>query len=147
MTTSSSKRVARAIGRRLTLCLLTQTFLMQAAGGVAFAQSHSVANTAPPGQSAPRVIGDKAPDAPAAVEIPIASSATTAYSDPVQGVSSSDLVRRAITSNGQLAAARLDIERARARLRQAGLRPNPTLDFEQSSERLVGAGTDRATPE
>ena len=46
-------------------------------------------------------------------------------------LSANDLVRRALTSNAELAAARLDINRARARLRQAGLRPNPTLDFEQ----------------
>ncbi|MEN3334474.1 MAG: outer membrane protein heavy metal efflux system [Blastocatellia bacterium] len=145
MMTTTSKRVTRAIGRRLTLWLLTQTLLMQAAGGAVFAQNPSVADATTPGQSAPRIIGDKTPDAPAAVEIPIASSATTAYRDPVQGASSSDIVRRALTSNGELAAARLDIERARARLRQAGLRPNPTVDFEQASERLVGAGTDRAT--
>jgi len=67
------------------------------------------------------------------------------YRDPAQGASSSDLVRRALASNGELAAARIDIERARARLRQAGLRPNPTLDFEQTTERLTGSGTDRAT--
>ncbi len=56
---------------------------------------------------------------------------TAGYVDPVQGGSSNDLIRRALTSNSELAAARLDINRARARLRQAGLRPNPTLDFEQ----------------
>ena len=61
------------------------------------------------------------------------------YFDPVQGVSSNDLVRRALASNAELAAARLDIERARARLRQAGLRPNPTLDFEQTTGRFTGA--------
>ena len=51
--------------------------------------------------------------------------------DTVQGISAGDLVRRALASNAELAAVRLDINRARARLRQAGLRPNPTLDFEQ----------------
>jgi cobalt-zinc-cadmium efflux system outer membrane protein len=51
--------------------------------------------------------------------------------DPAQGVSAEYLVRRALSSNAELAAARLGIERARARLTQAGLRPNPTLDFEQ----------------
>jgi len=67
------------------------------------------------------------------------------YYDPVQGTSSSDLVRRALAANGDLAAARLNVDRARGRLRQAGLFPNPSLDFEQQSERLTGAGTDRAT--
>jgi cobalt-zinc-cadmium efflux system outer membrane protein len=55
----------------------------------------------------------------------------SSYVDPVQGSSSIDLVRRALQSNAQLAATRLEIDRARARLRQAGLRPNPSMDFEQ----------------
>jgi cobalt-zinc-cadmium efflux system outer membrane protein len=41
------------------------------------------------------------------------------------------LVRRALTSNRQLAASRLEIDRARSRVRQAGLRPNPSVDLEQ----------------
>jgi cobalt-zinc-cadmium efflux system outer membrane protein len=67
------------------------------------------------------------------------SSLLALYFDPVQGVSSIDLVRRAFAANGELAAARLEIERARARLRQAGLRPNPTIDFEQTTGRLTGS--------
>ncbi|HEV2669046.1 MAG TPA: TolC family protein [Blastocatellia bacterium] len=55
------------------------------------------------------------------------------YVDPIQGSSSIDLVRRALTSNAQLAATRLEIDRARARLRQAGLRPNPTVDIERQN--------------
>ena len=65
------------------------------------------------------------------------------YADPAQGASSDDLVRRALTSNAELAAARLDIERARARVRQAGLRQNPTIDFEQSTGRLTGSAGER----
>jgi outer membrane protein, heavy metal efflux system len=61
------------------------------------------------------------------------------YFDPVQGTSSADLVRRALAANGELAATRLDIIRARARLQQAGLRPNPTLDFEQTTGKYTGA--------
>jgi outer membrane protein, heavy metal efflux system len=61
------------------------------------------------------------------------------YFDPFQGASSSDVVRRALASNGELAAVRIEIERARARLRQAGLRPNPTLDFEQTTGRFTGS--------
>lgn len=61
------------------------------------------------------------------------------YFDPAQGASSNEVVRRALASNGELAAARLEIERARARLRQAGLRPNPTLDFEQTTGLLTGS--------
>jgi cobalt-zinc-cadmium efflux system outer membrane protein len=47
-----------------------------------------------------------------------------------------DLVRRALTANLELAAARLDIARARARLRQAGLLPNPVLEVAQTGGAL-----------
>jgi outer membrane protein, heavy metal efflux system len=62
------------------------------------------------------------------------------YVDPVQGTSSSELVRRALSSNAELAAARLEIERVRARLKQVGLRQNPTLDFEQTNGVLNSPG-------
>lgn len=42
------------------------------------------------------------------------------------------LVRRALVSNRELAAARLDVTRARARLRESGLLPNPVLEVEQT---------------
>ncbi|HEU4386353.1 MAG TPA: TolC family protein [Blastocatellia bacterium] len=74
-----------------------------------------------------------------------AASVNAMYFDPLQGVSSSDLVRMVLASNIDLAAARLDIERARGRLRQAGLRPNPTFDFEQSSGRFTNSPGDRET--
>lgn len=70
---------------------------------------------------------------------PVLSPTIANYFDPLQGSSSVALVRRALTSNGELAAARMDIERARARRRQAGFRPNPTLDFEQTTGRFTGA--------
>lgn len=71
--------------------------------------------------------------------IPVLSPTLAPYFDPVRGSSSSDLVRRALAANGELAAARIDIQRARARLRQAGLRPNPTLEFEQATGRYTGS--------
>ena len=61
-----------------------------------------------------------------------------------QELSASDLVREALTSNAELAAARLNIERARARVRQASLRPNPTLEVEQLNG-LYNSPDDRAT--
>ena len=61
------------------------------------------------------------------------------YFDPLQGASSNEIVRRALAANGELAAARLEIERARARLRQAGLRPNPTIDVEKTTGRFTGS--------
>jgi len=76
---------------------------------------------------------------------PVLNPTLTRYFDPVQGTSSSDLVRRALASNGELAAARLDIERARARRLQAGLRPNPTLDFEQTTGHFTSSAGDRET--
>jgi len=73
---------------------------------------------------------------------PIIVSALPNYYNPQDGISINDLIRRALESNQELAAARLDIEKAKARLAQAKLRPNPTLEFEQESGRLVGNGGD-----
>ena len=73
---------------------------------------------------------------------PILESVLPAYYDPQDGISINDLVKRALESNQELAAVRLEIEKARARLRQARLRPNPTLEFEHESGRLVGNGGD-----
>ncbi len=93
----------------------------------------------------PAFAQDPATVAKVLVESPASASAKppsptiSPYFDPLQGTSSSDLVRRALASNGELAAARMEIERARARLRQAGLRPNPTLEFEQTTGRFTGA--------
>jgi cobalt-zinc-cadmium efflux system outer membrane protein len=61
------------------------------------------------------------------------------YFDPQSGISFDELARRALSGNGELIAARIEVERARARLRQAGLRPNPTLDFERTTGRLTGS--------
>lgn len=85
------------------------------------------------------------PRPPSPAVTPAAGSAVGLYFDPAQGASSTDLVRRALASNGELAAARLDIQRARARLVQAGLRPNPMLDFEQTTGRLTGSDGESET--
>ena len=61
------------------------------------------------------------------------------------GLSPTDLIRRAFDANRELAAARLDLERGRARLRQAGLRPNPTFDIEHTTGRLTGSPDERET--
>lgn len=77
---------------------------------------------------------------------PLVSSATISrYVDPQQGASSDDLIRRALVSNAELTAVRLDIERGRARLRQSGLRPNPLVDFEQTTGRYTGSAGERET--
>jgi len=69
----------------------------------------------------------------------IGNSVLARYFDPVQGSSANDLVRMALAANGELIAGRLDIDRARARLRQAGLRPNPSVDFEQTTGSITGS--------
>lgn len=71
--------------------------------------------------------------------------ATSRYVDPVQGLTLDDLMRRALLTNAELAAGRLDIERARARLRQSRLRANPTIDFEQATGRFTGSAGERDT--
>lgn len=62
---------------------------------------------------------------------------------PAITASPADLIRRAFEANRELAAARLDLERGRARLRQAGLRPNPTLDSEYATGRPIGSPEER----
>lgn len=62
------------------------------------------------------------------------------YYNQQDGIAINELIRRALDSNQDLTAARLQIERAKARLVQARLRPNPTLEFEQESGRFVGNG-------
>ncbi|MER3631845.1 MAG: hypothetical protein C4325_06530, partial [Blastocatellia bacterium] len=85
---------------------------------------------------------DKTKDA-TEVENRAISPTVALYFDPQQGSSSDDLIKLSLTSSRELAAARLDIDRARARLRQAGLRPNPTIDFEQTTGRLTGSPGER----
>ena len=61
------------------------------------------------------------------------------YIDPQDGISINELVERALKSNQDLEASRMEIEKARARLDQARLRPNPTLEFEHSSGAIIGS--------
>ena len=90
------------------------------------------------GESVPRPPVTSGDAVVATVERTI-SPVVALYFNPTQGTSSPDLVQRALAANGELAAARLDVTRARARLRQAGLRPNPTIDFELTTGRLTGS--------
>lgn len=99
--------------------------------GIAQTQEQSAVVSKPP---TARIISENAETLPTGK-----SSLTRLYFDPVQGTSANEIVRRALAANGELAAARMGIERARARLRQAGLRPNPTIDVEQSTGRFTGS--------
>lgn len=61
------------------------------------------------------------------------------YYNQQDGLSINELIERALTSNQDLIAARLEIDKAQARLNQARLRPNPTLEIEQSSGAAIGS--------
>jgi len=101
----------------LSSFLAVLAFSMAAAGALASQTAPPVENTLPP--------------------------LLTQYFDPVQGSSSVDFIRRALASNSDLAAARLEVDRARGRLRQAGLVPNPSIDFEQTTGKFTGAEGER----
>lgn len=75
---------------------------------------------------------------------PLVESVLPKYHNPQIGFSLSELIEKALQSNAELIAARLEIEKAKARLVQAKSRPNPTLEFEQQSGTLVGNGGDRS---
>lgn len=73
---------------------------------------------------------------------PLVESVLPKYYNQQDGTSLNELIKRALDSNQELAATRLEIDKAKTRLAQAKLRPNPTLEFEQESGRLVGNGGD-----
>ncbi len=60
-----------------------------------------------------------------------------------QGLDLAEIVRRAYENNGEIKIARLDVDKARARLMQSALRPNPALEIEQTTGRIVGSPGDR----
>lgn len=73
---------------------------------------------------------------------PLVTSVIPSYYSPTDGMMLAEIVKRAFETNGDIKIARLDVEKARARLTQAGLRPNPTLEVEQTSGRLAGSAGD-----
>lgn len=132
----------RATARSLSLFLLPVFLIsMSAYGQSPAAESGVIPRVSLPGSGK----SDQQAAISSSANTGTTSSVLTAYYDPIQGVSSNDLVRRALTSNAELAAGRLEIERARARLRQAGLRPNPSVDFEQTTGRFTGSAGERET--
>lgn len=132
----------RATARSLSVFLIPVILISTSAYGQSTAAESGVVSRLP-------FPGSGKSDQQAALSSPVNTAATssviTAYYDPIQGVSSNDLVRRALNANTELAAARLEVERARGRLRQAGLRPNPTIDFEQTTGRFTGSAGERET--
>ncbi len=135
----------RRAAASLACTFFLTTLLIGETSVTAVAQSYPGEEVSARGEVITRLIRSEsaaAPDIPASRKI---SSLLALYFDPVQGVSSTDLVRRALASNGEMAAARLEIERARSRLKQAGLRPNPTIDFEQTTGRVTGSAGEGET--
>jgi len=61
------------------------------------------------------------------------------YHSQTDGLSLAEIVKLAFETNGQIKVAQLEVDKAKARLTQADLRPNPTLEIEQGSGRLVGS--------
>jgi cobalt-zinc-cadmium efflux system outer membrane protein len=70
---------------------------------------------------------------------PLVASILPNYYSQSDGISLAEIVKRAFETNGDVKIAQLEVERARARLQQARLRANPTLEVEQTSGRLVGS--------
>ena len=103
------------LARSLTLSLLVS---VQASS--TFGQNHAGAGTLSSNEVRSRSAATpRESDARAVPEPGTIALSPRDYLDPMQGASSIDLVRRALASNAELGAARLDLDRARARLRQA----------------------------
>lgn len=132
------------ISRRLAQLIASALSLLIVVGAVRGQNPAETKSSQQVAETAPRNIFEGSAPATATTRSGT-SSPVSRYFDPLQGSSSDDLVRRALATNGEMLAARLDIEKARARLRQAGMRPNPTLDFEQTTGRFTGAAGERET--
>ncbi len=64
------------------------------------------------------------------------------YHSQTDGLSLAEIVKAAFETNSEIKIAQLEVDKAKARLTQAGLRPNPTLEVEQSSGRFLGSPGD-----
>lgn len=60
-------------------------------------------------------------------------------------ITANELIEKALKNNLELVAFRLEIEKARARLKQAGLRPNPSVDFEYTTGKLTNSINEEKT--
>ncbi len=134
-------RITRAMARLIVLYLVTVVVMPVGAYGQEPMAKEGIVSQ----NSATRPAATQQTDILQTIGAAPLNTSLSRYADPVQGASSNDLVRRALASNAELAAARLDIERGRARLQQAALRPNPTVDFEQTTGRLTGSAGERET--
>lgn len=71
----------------------------------------------------------------------IVQSSIAKYVDPAQGKTADELVALALENNGELAAARKEIEAARSLVKQSRLRPNPSVEFSRQ-EQIGGKDND-----
>lgn len=77
-------------------------------------------------------------DAPVRIS-PLFVTVVPNYLSQTDGMMLSEIVKRAFENNGDIKIARLEVDKAKARLTQARLRSNPTLEVEQTTGRLVGS--------
>ena len=73
--------------------------------------------------------------------LPDEAATLSRYLDQTNGMTADEAVRTALENNGELVAARKEIEAARALVKQARLRPNPSLEFSRS-EQIGGRDND-----
>ncbi|HXG84368.1 MAG TPA: TolC family protein [Pyrinomonadaceae bacterium] len=73
--------------------------------------------------------------------IPSGSATLARYLDPINGMTAAEAVAFALENNGELAAARKETEAARALVKQARLRPNPSVGFSRQ-EQIGGKDND-----
>ncbi|MGI8639691.1 MAG: TolC family protein [Pyrinomonadaceae bacterium] len=72
---------------------------------------------------------------------PHESESLARYVDQTNGMTADEAVAFALLNNGELAAAQKEIEAARSLVKQAGLRPNPSVEFSRQ-EQIGGADND-----
>lgn len=61
------------------------------------------------------------------------------YHSQTDGLSLAQIIKLAFETNSEIKIAQLEVDKAKARMTQARLRPNPTLEIDQRSGRLVGS--------
>lgn len=125
----------------MKLSLLMQILCILAAGAVAGVSTLNAQQI--PADVGLRLQTEPKPDTSAVK--PIVESVLPDYYDPDDGTTLSELLELANRANGELIAARMEVDKAKARYNQAALRPNPTIELEQTSGAIVGNSGDRST--
>lgn len=103
----------------------------------ATAQTVTAANSDSIGSPFVKPIGESLSEDP-----PLVRSVLPDYYSQTDGVTLAEIVRRAYENNGEIKIARLEVDKAKARLTQAGLRSNPTIEVEHTTGRFTGSPGD-----